>query len=218
MAALASSLTPGLVAEIVCRVLARAGVLEDPLTVVVGVSNRHVHLSRADLATLFGLDAFTVYKPVRQPGEFAAAQFVGVSGPRSSFGKVRCMGPCRPASQVELSRTDCIALGIDAPLAQSGHLENAAPIDITGPNGCVHLEHGALVAARHLHCGTAWAAQMGLRDQDLIRIEAPGPRGGVLDNVIVRTKDEWVPEIHLDTDEANALGLTGGARVRLVKD
>jgi propanediol utilization protein len=83
--------------------------------IVLGVSNRHVHLSREDLATLFGLDALTVYRKVRQPGEFAAEQFVKVHGPRTTFDKVRVMGPCRPKSQVELSRTDCVQLGIDAP-------------------------------------------------------------------------------------------------------
>lgn len=185
--------------------------------IVLGVSNRHVHLSREDLTTLFGLDALTVYRRVRQPGEFAAEQFVKVHGPRTTFEKVRIMGPCRAKSQVELSRTDCIQLGIDAPLTQSGHLQNAGPVEIEGPKGRVRLEHGALVAARHVHMGPGHAAELGVADQELVKIRFGGQRGGVLDNFIIRVKDEWVPEIHLDTDEANALGLHSGDHGELIK-
>jgi putative phosphotransacetylase len=200
--------TRALVEEVTRMVLSRLQARQ--FQVVVGVSNRHVHLSRADLATLFGLDELTVFRAVRQPGEFAAEQFVAVHGPRTTFPKVRVMGPCRPKSQVELSRTDCIALGVDAPLTQSGHLDDAAPIDIEGPKGRIHLEHGALVAARHIHMGPSHAQAWGLADQDLVKVSFAGRRGGVVDNVIVRLKPEWIPEIHLDTDEANALGLKHG--------
>lgn len=203
-----------LVEEITRAVLSR---LQAQLNqVAVGVSNRHVHLSTGDLATLFGLDALTVFRAVRQPGEFAAEQFVAVHGPRTTFGKVRVMGPCRPKSQVELSRTDAIALGIDAPLTQSGHLDHAGPIDIEGPKGRIHLEHGALVAARHIHMGPSHAQAWGLADQDLVKVRIAGQRGGVLDNVIVRIKPEWVPEVHLDTDEANALGMHHGDLAELL--
>jgi putative phosphotransacetylase len=180
------------------------------LRVVVGVSNRHAHLSREDLATLFGLDELTVYRRVRQPSDFAAEQTVSISGPRGTFPRLRLMGPCRAKTQVELSRTDCVALGVDAPLTQSGHLDNAGPIDIEGPRGKIHLEHGVIVAARHIHMGPSHADVLGLADQDLVQVEFCGERGGVLDNLIVRIKDDWVPEIHLDTDEANALGVRDG--------
>ena len=185
--------------------------------IVLGVSNRHVHLSREDLSTLFGLDALTVYRKVRQPGEFAAEQFVKVHGPRTTFDKVRVMGPCRPKSQVELSRTRCVQLGIDAPVTQSGHLDQAGPIEIEGPRGRVRLEHGALVAARHIHMGPQHAQELGVADQDLVKVRFGGQRAGVLENFIIRVKDEWVPEIHLDTDEANALGLRSGDHGELIR-
>lgn len=203
-----------LVTEITLRVLRQ---LADPTRVVVGVSNRHAHLSRADLTTLFGLDEMTVLRPVRQPGEFAARETVTIHGPRGSIANVRLMGPCRPASQVELSRTDCVRLGLDAPIAQSGHLDNAAPVEIEGPKGRVALPHAAIIAARHLHIGAPGAAALGVADADIIRIRVDGPRGGLLENVIVRMKPEWVPEIHLDTDEANALNLRTGDVVTVVK-
>ncbi|MGC3953631.1 MAG: phosphate propanoyltransferase [Propionicimonas sp.] len=207
--------TATLVAEITRRILQQ---LEgDTDRVVLGVSNRHVHLSQQDLATLFGLDELTVYRPVRQPLEFAAEQFVAVHGPRTTFPRVRVMGPCRPKSQVELSRTDAIALGVEAPVTQSGHLEAAGPIEIEGPLGRVMLPHGAIVAARHIHMGPSHAAAWGLADQDLVKVAFDGQRGGVLDNVIVRIKDDWIPEIHLDTDEANGLGLRTGDFGKLIR-
>ncbi len=210
-----SAATVTLVEEITRRVLQRMEEEQD--RVVVGVSNRHVHLSQADLATLFGLDELTVYRPVRQPKEFAAEQFVAVHGPRTTFPKVRVMGPCRPQSQVELSRTDAIALGVEAPVTQSGHLESAGPIQIEGPRGAVLLQHGAIVAARHIHMGPSHAAAWGLADQDLVKVAFDGQRGAVLHNVIVRIKDDWIPEIHLDTDEANGLGVRTGDFGRLIR-
>lgn len=208
--------TRQLVEEVTRMVLFRLHGMQNQI--VLGVSNRHVHLSREDLATLFGLDALTVYRRVRQPGEFAAEQFVKVHGPRTTFEKVRVMGPCRPKTQVELSRTDCVQLGIDAPVTQSGHLDNAGPVEIEGPKGRIRLEHGALVAARHVHMGPQHAADLGVADQQLVKIRFGGQRAGVLENFIIRVKDEWVPEIHLDTDEANALGLRSGDCGELVRE
>jgi len=205
-----------LVEEVTRVVLGR---LEDlQMRIVVGVSNRHAHLSREDLATLFGLDEMTVYRRVRQPSDFAAVETVSISGPRATFPKLRLMGPCRAKTQVELSRTDCVTLGIDAPLTQSGHLDNAGPIDIEGPKGKIHVEHGVMIAARHIHMGPSHAAAWGLADQDLVKVQFGGRRGGVLDNFVVRLKDDWVPEIHLDTDEANALDLHDGDFGKLIRE
>ena len=177
--------------------------------VLIGISNRHVHLSQEDLATLFGLDQFDLYRQVRQPGEFACSQLVNVHGPKASFMNVRCMGPCRPKTQAELSMTDCRVLGLQAPVTQSGHLDSAAWVDIEGPLGTVRRQ-AAMVAARHIHMGDADAAALGLKDQDLVSVEFEGVRGGVGHNFIIRTKPNWVPEIHLDTDEANAFGVASG--------
>lgn len=207
--------TRQLVEEVTRAVFAHLAELQ--LRVAVGVSNRHAHLSREDLATLFGLDAMTVYRSVRQPGEFAAVETVSVSGPRGTFGKLRLMGPCRAKTQVELSRTDCFTLGIDAPVTQSGHLDQAGPIDIEGPRGKIHVPHGVMVAARHIHLGPSHAKAFGVADQELVSIQFGGQRGGVLDNFIVRVKDGWVPEIHLDTDEANALGVRSGDLGKLIR-
>ncbi|MDR1851534.1 MAG: propanediol utilization protein [Propionibacteriaceae bacterium] len=203
------------IAKITAEVCRRIEAM-DPTRVQIGVSNRHVHLSERDINILFGVDAFEVLKPVRQPGEFAATQRVDVIGPRTTFKNVRCMGPCRKASQVELSLTDARALGIKAPVTQSGHLEDAAWVEIEGPCGRIRRQ-AAIAAARHIHMGDSHAAELGLKNQDLVSVEFEGVRGGRLDNFIIRTKPEWLPEIHLDTDEANALGVATGDFGRIVR-
>ncbi|MGA4670688.1 phosphate propanoyltransferase [Propionibacteriaceae bacterium Y1923] len=191
----------------------------DPHRVVLGVSNRHVHLSPEDFATLFGSGEPTVKAWVVQHGEFAADQVVTIEGPRGRMEKVRVMGPCRRQSQVELSATDCRALGINAPVTQSGYLDEAAPITIIGPEGRVDLEHAAIIAARHIHLGPGDAEALGVKDQQLVKVRFEGERGGVLDNVICRVKDNFTSEVHLDTDEANAvMGRTGDIVTVLVEE
>ncbi len=197
------------IADVTLAVYGKLVAALDPTRIVIGVSNRHVHLAAADLMTLFGLDEFTVYRQVRQPGEFAAEQRVNVHGPKASFRDVRCMGPCRAKTQVELSLTDCRALGLTAPITQSGHLDEATAVEIEGPMGTIRRP-AAMVAARHIHMGPSHAEVLQLRDQDLVKVGFDGARGGVLDNFIVRIKPLWVPEIHLDVDEANALGVQQG--------
>ncbi|MDR0959248.1 MAG: phosphate propanoyltransferase [Propionibacteriaceae bacterium] len=216
MATTTSPLDPGLADTVAQQVCAQVGWMLNPPLIVTGVSNRHVHLSAEDLRTLFGVEEFTPHRQVRQPGEFAAAETVTVVGPKHTFEQVRCMGPCRKATQVEISLTDARALGLEAPVAQSGHLENAALVTIEGPQGTVRRP-AAIAAARHIHMGDAHAASLGLKDQDTVSVAIDGPRGGIIDHVIIRTKPEWVPELHVDTDEANALGLTSTSFVRLIR-
>ncbi len=177
-----------IVNEVVDRVMHK--IYEDsPEFVIVGISNRHVHLSDEDFQTLFGYAEPKVKKYVRQRGEYAA----------------------------EDSRTDCIALGVNAPMCQSGHLENAAPIEIEGPAGRVSKEHAAIVAGRHIHMGPDDAAAAGVKDQDMVSVEFPGERAARLDNLLIRVKDSYLAELHLDTDEGNAVSARTGDYVRIVK-
>lgn len=205
-----------LISTIVDRVVARL-MSTDPTRVIVGISNRHVHLSDGDFRTLFGYDAPKVKKEVRQRGEFAAAETVTLHGPKGAMARVRVMGPNRPQTQVELSRTDCFALGIHAPMAQSGHLDEAAPVEIEGPAGRVQLEHAVIVAGRHIHMSPEAAGALGLRDQDTVSVRFPGERGARLDNFLIRVKDSYLPELHLDTDEGNALAVRTGDYVEICR-
>lgn len=188
----------------------------DPSLVVVGISNRHVHLTEEDFAVLFGQEGIQPMRYVRQRGEYAARQTVTVHGPKTSFPRVRVMGPCRKASQVELSTTDCFALGIPPVVAVSGSLADAAPVEIEGPCGRINLPHAAIVASRHLHMGTSEAARLGLNHLDRVSVRLGGTRGGVLGNVVVRVADSYLPEFHLDTDEGNALGVRTGALAQIM--
>jgi len=190
----------------------------DPRKVVVGISNRHVHLCDADFKTLFGYDAPKVKKMVRQRGEFAAEETVTLHGPRGTMTRVRVMGPNRPATQVELSRTDCFALGIKAPMAQSGHLETAAPVRIEGPLGSIDCDHAVIVAGRHIHMSPDNAAALNLKDQDRVSVRFGGERGARLDNFLIRVKDSYLAELHLDTDEGNAVGARTGDYVTICLD
>jgi len=205
-----------LVDSLADEVYSRLVGLLDPMRIPIGISNRHVHLSQEDLGILFGLEQFDLYRQVRQPGEFAARQQVRVHGPKTAFDKVRCMGPCRRLTQVELSITDCRALGITAPVTQSGHLDQATWLEIEGPRGSVRRQAG-IVAARHIHMSDQDARRLGIKDQDLVAVQFEGQRGGVGENFVIRTKDDWVPEIHLDTDEANAFGVVSGDFGRILK-
>lgn len=142
----------GLITLIADRVVSR--IMEaDPSRVIVGISNRHIHLCDADFRTLFGYEAPTVRKMVRQHGEFAAEETVTLHGPKGSMPRIRVMGPNRAQTQVELSQTDSLALGVKAPVAQSGQLASAAPIDIEGPAGRISLDHAVIIAGRHIHIG-----------------------------------------------------------------
>ncbi len=181
----------------------------DPKKVIVGVSNHHVHLCDEDFRELFGYDEPTVKTNVRQRGEFAANETVTLHGPKGSM-RVRVMGPNRSATQVELSRTDCFALGIKAPMAQSGFLDEAGPVEIEGPKGRVKCDHAAIVAGRHIHMGPDDAAKLGLKNHDRVSVLFGGERGARLDNFLIRVKDSYTQELHLDTDEGNAVGVKTG--------
>lgn len=205
-----------LIEEITRRVVYQAFGLEDPSLVVVGVSNRHVHLTEEDFRTLFGRVDLTHFKDVRQRGEYAAEETVTIHGPKRSMERVRVMGPWRPRSQVELSFTDARSLGVDAPVLNSGNLDEAAPIEIEGPAGRLRLDHGAIIAGRHAHMGPADAERAGVVDGQRVSIRFGGFRGGTLDNVLIRVRDSYVAEVHLDSDEANALGVRTGDKVQIV--
>ena len=206
----------GLITLIADRVVSR--IMEaDPSRVIVGISNRHIHLCDADFRTLFGYEAPTVRKMVRQHGEFAAEETVTLHGPKGSMPRIRVMGPNRAQTQVELSQTDSLALGVKAPVAQSGQLASAAPIDIEGPAGRISLDHAVIIAGRHIHMGPGDARALGLADQDFVSVQFGGPRGGTLYNFLVRVKDSYIPELHLDTDEGNALGVRTGDWVTICR-
>lgn len=186
--------------------------------VPVGVSMRHIHLSRREVDALFGRTyQLTPLRPLSQPGQFACQECLDVIGPKGVLHKVRILGPERPAAQVELAQTDCRAIGVQAPVRASGNVEGTPGVLLQGPRGVLQLSRGVIIADRHLHMSTAQAAAFGLSDGDTVRVRIDGGKPGILDGVLVRAGDKYELDLHLDTDDANAFQLKQGQLVTVLE-
>lgn len=184
----------------------------------VAISNRHVHLSQADLEVLFGSGfELTPMKDLSQPGQFAANEQVDLVGPKRTISGVRILGPARKTSQVEISVTDAFTLGISPVVKNSGDLEGTPGLKLVGPAGEVVLDKGSIVAARHIHMHPTDAEKFGVKDKDVVSVRTEGPRPVVFDNVLVRVNPEYSLEMHVDMDEGNAAFVKNGTLVELVK-
>ena len=190
-----------------------------PGRIPVGVSARHVHLSPAHVKALFGPGAeLTPDRPLSQPGQFACRERVLIAGPKGAIAGVRVLGPARGATQVEVSATDAIALGVQPPVRESGKHEGSASLTLVGPAGSVTVPSGVILAQRHIHMRPEDAARFGVRDGELVWVAATeGPRRTVFGDVLVRVSPNYQLEFHIDTDEANAAGLRTGDTVVLIK-
>jgi putative phosphotransacetylase len=177
----------------------------------IGISNKHLHLSEADLQVLFGSGArLTPYKELVQPGQYAAEEKVDVIGPKGLLKGMRIIGPTRPQTQVEISMTDARALGIDAPVRESGQLEGSPGAKLAGPAGEIEIDSGVIVALRHIHLSPAEAEEAGLKDKDLVDVKVNGTRPLIFEDVLIRSGEAHKKEFHIDTDEANAAGTSNG--------
>jgi putative phosphotransacetylase len=191
------------------------------ILVPLGISNRHMHLCREHVDKLFG-EGYELkpFKDLYQPGYYAAQERVLVVGKRRCIEDVRILGPLRPKSQVELSQTDAILVGLTLGIAESGADPVSQPILLVGPKGQVLLPGGmgggAYIARRHVHLDPKDAAALGVREGALVDCVIEGDRSTTYHGVLVRLKEGWLAEIHLDTDEANASGARNGQMVRLV--
>jgi putative phosphotransacetylase len=186
----------------------------------VGVSARHAHVTQEHLEILYGEgQQLTVHAPLYQPGAFAANETLTIVGRRMrAIEGVRILGPVRDYSQVELARTDAIRLGLDPPIRDSGDLTGSEPIVLIGPKGSVHLEEGAICATRHIHMTPEDAENFGVREGGLLKVRIPGERALTFENIRPKISPSYVPQMHLDTDDANAADLRGGEGVELLKD
>jgi putative phosphotransacetylase len=190
----------------------------DKLTVPVGVSARHVHLTREHMDILFGPGSQLNKKKELMGGQFAAEECVTILGSKlSAIEKVRILGPLRSRTQVEVSKTDAIKLGLKAPVRESGNIDGSAPITLVGPKGAVALKEGCIVAKRHIHMSNDDAVRYGLKDKDKVDVKIPGDRGGIFSEVQVRVDKTYTLEMHIDTDEANALGVECGSQLEIIK-
>lgn len=179
--------------------------------VPVGVSARHVHVSQEALEQLFGPGyELRVMRDLSQPGQFAAEETVTLVGPKGCLTGVRILGPARELTQVEISRTDGYALGVHPPVRLSGDIEGTPGIAIVGPRGALYIRQGVIVAARHIHMTPKDAEAFGVRDGHRVRVRAETERPVVFDDVIVRVREDFALDFHIDLDEANAAFLRQG--------
>lgn len=188
------------------------------IEVPIGVSNRHLHLSPDHVRRLFGRAELAIARQITQPGQFAAQETVSVVGPRGRLDAVRVVGPARGETQLEISLGDARMLGVDAPIAASGHLaQSAGGVTLLGPSGSVSLDRGVIVAARHLHLAPDDARRWGLSDGQRVDVECgSGARAVVFRQALVRSGPAHATELHLDADEASAAGIRTGDRARIV--
>lgn len=193
-------------------------ILEEELqTIPIGISNRHVHLTEGDFQQLFPGDSLRVLKPLKQPGEFAAEQTVSLIGPKGQRKNVRILGPLRKQSQVEISKTDGRTLGIDAPIRLSGDLADAKEITLQSQHGQLIIP-AAIVAKRHIHMSISDMKKRGLQAGEEVAVKIDTPeRATIFENVVIRPGENFLSEMHLDTDEANAAGVTANTRATIVK-
>ncbi len=186
----------------------------------VGISNRHIHLSKEHLETLFGAGyELTHLKDLSQPGQYACKELLTIVGPSlRPIENVRVLGPIRSASQVEISMTDSYQLKVKPPVRESGKIEGSAPITIIGPKGVVTLKEGCIIANRHIHMHTKDAEVFGVKDGDYVTIDVNGKRRTRWYDVQIRVSDKFALEMHVDTDDANAVGIGNGSKVKLIKE
>ena len=208
-----------IVREVVASRFRGDGPQPKPNPLVVNISARHVHLTDEHVRILFGKDALEPVKPLYQDGFYAAKETVAVIGPRlRMIPNVRVLGPCRGDSQVELAFTDAISLGIDLPVRISGDLRDTPGCVLVGPSGVVELKKGVIRAMRHVHMGPADLAHYGVKNGEAmsLRVQSDGCTS-VLENLVIRAGDGIKLEVHLDTDEGNAVGLDRATSVELIK-
>lgn len=184
----------------------------------VGISARHVHVTREHLDILYGRGhELTPVKMLSQPGEFASEEMVDIVTEKGSFQHVRILGPLRKHTQIELAISDTFRLGLRPPVRDSGHIADTPGVKLVGPAGTVTLPEGVIVAWRHIHMTPADAARYGVKDKDYVSVKTVGDRAITFHNVLIRVSDKFSLEFHVDTDEGNAAGLKNGDYVEIVR-
>ena len=184
----------------------------------IGVSQRHIHLSRADLDTLFGKGYELTKKKALMGREFAAEEVVTLVGPSlKAIEKVRVLGPVRKQTQVEISRTDTFLLKVSPPVRPSGQVAGSERIVVVGPKGSLYLNEGVIIANRHIHLTPAYAQMHQLSDNDYVDVVVDGIKPTRFYDVQIRVRDDFENEMHIDTDDANSAGLKNGDIVKILK-
>lgn len=203
--------------EIITKAVVETLSHKDDDVIKIGVSARHIHLCKEDLEALFGKGYELHKKKELMGGQFAAEECVTIVSPNlRSIEKVRILGPLRKQSQVEISRTDTFKLKNSPPVRPSGELKGAAPMAIVGPKGSIFLNECCIIANRHIHLPPYLADKYGLKDNDLVDVEVETGKPTRFFDVQVRVHESFTPEMHIDTDDANACSLKTGDVIKIL--
>lgn len=211
------NLVQKIVEEVLQQVLKNQSSTPHDGKIPIGVSARHVHLAQAEVEQLFGENyQLTPKFELSQPGQFAAEETVVIAGPKGSIERVRILGPARSLSQVEVSWTDAMKLGLKPPLRISGDIQGSSPVTLIGPKGSVVLNEGLIIAQAHIHMSPADSARFQVVDGQSVQIKVEGIRPIILSNVVIRVSERYRLEMHIDTDEANAGLIQQGTLAEIV--
>lgn len=204
-----------LVNSIIDEVIKR---VKEQAFIEVEASGRHVHLSQEDLEKLFGKGyELTKIKDLSQPGQYACKERITITGPKGSLHNVIVLGPTRPETQVEVSLTDALSLGVKPPVAQSGNLSGTPGIKLESGANSIELSKGLMVAQRHIHIAAKDAAKFNVSDNEVVKVKVFGDRPLIFDDVVVRVSEKFNTNMHIDFDEANACGFKNGTLARIIK-
>nr|WP_296485495.1 phosphate propanoyltransferase [uncultured Acetatifactor sp.] len=210
--------TIGKITQMVLQTIGRMEESFNGYQVPVGVSARHIHLTQEHVEELFGKGYRLTKKKDLMGGQYACNETVTVVGLKlRAIENVRVLGPVRKASQLEISATDAMKLGVAAPIRESGNIAGSAPVAVVGPKGVIYLKEGCIIAMRHIHMSPADAAAAGVHDGDIVSVKADNERGTVFNQVKIRVNDSFTLEMHIDTDEANASKIKTGDRVMIIR-
>lgn len=203
---------------IVDEVTKRLKEKKEDLGILIEASGKHVHLSKEHVEKLFGEGyELTKKRDLSQPGQYLCEEKVMLIGPKGVMQNVSVLGPTRGNTQVEVSKSDAVSLGINAPIRMSGDINGTSPIILASKTSVVRLEEGAIVAKRHIHMTPEDALKYGVTDKEKVQVKVKGERSLIFDEVIVRVSDKFNTVVHIDYDEANACGFVKNTRGEILK-
>lgn len=186
--------------------------------ILVEASGRHVHLSKESVEILFGKGyKLTKKRELSQPGQYLCDEKVMIIGPKGTIQNISVLGPEREETQIELSKTDAVSIGVKAPVKMSGDIENSGSVIIATQNAAIKLDKGVIVAKRHIHITPEDAKKYGVLNSEEVSVKVAGERGVIFTNVAVRISDKFETVVHLDYDEANACGFVKGMKATIIK-
>lgn len=187
------------------------------MEIKIGVSARHMHISREDLEFFYGKEfELTPERGLTQIGEFASTSKLKIKGPKGEL-NVRILGPVRKYTQIEISKTDAVTIGVNPPVRNSGDLEGSHPITLSDGIKELHKEKGCIIATRHIHITSKELEQLGLNEDQKVKVKVGGEKSAIMENVHIKKSDNYSFELHIDTDDANANLIKNGDIGEIIK-